>query len=113
MGRHQSLPSGSLQQAPVTTSARKRADNRSKRGCKPYCLQKRPHQKSIQNEKGGKYDSDEENKKKKKKKPKKNHGKKISDLEITNLHEKDFRLMIVKIFKILEINWEFPSWRSG
>ena len=30
--------------------------------------------------------------------------KQLSDLEITNLHEKDFRLMIVKMIQELEIN---------
>ena len=50
---------------------------------------RRPHQKSTQNEKTENYDSD--------KGTKKSPEKHLSDLEITNLHEKDFRLMIVKM----------------
>ena len=54
---------------------------------------RRPHQKSIQNEKAENYDSD--------KGTRKNPEKQLSDLEITNLHEKHFRLMIVKVIQDL------------
>ena len=57
---------------------------------------RRPHQKSVQNEKAENYDSDKRNKTKQNKTEKQ-----ISDLEITNPHEKDFILMIVKIIQHL------------
>ena len=50
--------------------------------------------KSIQNEKTENYDSDK-GARKKKKKPEK----KLSDLLITILHEKDFRWMILKMIQ--------------
>ena len=55
-----------------------------------YSLKKEITPKNYTNEKGNNYDSDKGARKKNQKK------KHLSDLEITNLHEKDFRLMIVK-----------------
>ena len=70
-------------------SATRQADIRSKRGYNSIVCKRRPHQKSIQSEKADNCDSD--------KGIRKNPEKQPSDLEIINLHEKDFRLMIVKM----------------
>ena len=53
---------------------------------------RRSHQKSIQNEKAENYDSVKEEKAPEKQ---------LSDVEIINLHKKDFRLMIVKMIQDL------------
>ena len=50
---------------------------------------RKAHKKSIQNEKAENCDSD--------KIQEKDPEKQLSDLEITNLHEKEFRLMVVKM----------------
>ena len=54
---------------------------------------RKPHQKSIKNEKAQNYALREQEKKKPEKQ--------LSDLEIINLLEKDFRLTIVKIIQDL------------
>ena len=51
--------------------------------------ERRPHQKSIQNVKAENYDSDKRTRKK--------NPKELTDMDITNLHEKDFKLIIVKM----------------
>ena len=53
---------------------------------------RRPHHKPIENEMAEKYNSEKGVRKKKTEKQ-------LSDLEIISLHEKDFRLMIVKMIK--------------
>ena len=53
---------------------------------------RRPHQKSIQDEKAENYDSNKGTTTTTTKSPEKQ----LSDLEIIDLHEKNFRLMIVK-----------------
>ena len=76
------------------------------------CLQKGDHQKSTQNEKTENYDSD------------KGTRKKLSDMEINNLQEKDFRMIIVKVIQDLGNKLEakihklqetmaFLLWHSG
>ena len=76
-GRLQSLPSGSLQEAPIPASATRKADIRSERSYNSILRHKRGHdplackkgrRKAIQNEKAEYYDSD----KKTRKKPQKN-----------------------------------------
>ena len=52
VGRHQSLPSGSLQQAPIPTSATRGADIRSKRGYNPTVCKKETTSKIYTNWKG-------------------------------------------------------------
>ena len=94
VGRHQSLPSGSLRQAPVQTSATREADIRSKRGYSPTVYKKETIPKNLYKMKKETYDLD---KGIRKKPPEKQ----LNDLEITSLHEKDFRLMIVKIIQNL------------
>ena len=59
----------------------------------PLSAKRRPHQKSFRNEKAENYDSDKGTRKKTEKQ--------LSDLEITNLHEKDFRMMIGKMTQYL------------
>ena len=67
----------------------------------PYCLQKGDHhtKRSIQNEKAENYDPDKGTKKQTNKKKKKQTKKQLSNHEISNLHEKHFRLTIVKMIK--------------
>ena len=60
VGMHQSLPSGSLPQAPVSTSPTRGADIKSKRGYKPVACEKETTQKFTQNEKEEKYEPGEE-----------------------------------------------------
>ena len=55
-----------------------------------------PHQKYIQNEKAENYDSDDSDKGARKKKKTE---KQLGNLEFINLHEKDFRLMILKMIQ--------------
>ena len=65
VGRHQSLSSGSLQQAPVSISATRGGGGHQKQERLQLLSAKRePHQKSIQNEKAEKYDSDKGGRKK-------------------------------------------------
>ena len=88
MGRHQSLPSGSLQQAPIQSSATRRADIIRKIGYNSIVCKNNTTPKTYKNEKAENYNSDKGARKK-------NTEEQLSDLEIINLHEKDFRLMIV------------------
>ena len=67
VGRHQSLPSGSPQQALVPTSATSRAATRSKRGYNSIVCKKDTTPKTHKNEKAEKYNSDRGTRKKKKK----------------------------------------------
>ena len=89
--RHQSLPSGSLQQAPIPTSATRGADIRSKRGYNSIICKKvtTPKNCKNKNEKAENYNSD---KGARKKPPEKQ----LSDLEIKSLQEKDFTLLMLK-----------------
>ena len=64
-----------------------------------YCLQKGDHTK---NENAENYDSDKGARKK-------TPEKQPSDLEVTNLHEKDFRLMIVKMIQDLRNKLEVKN----
>ena len=91
MGRHQSLPSGSLQQAPVPTSATRRADTRSKRGYNSIICKKVATQKTYKNEKTENYNSDEGERK--------NPENQLSDQEILSLQEKDFRLLMLMMMQ--------------
>ena len=59
VGRHQPLPSGSLQQAPIMTSATRGADTRSKRGYNSSICKKVTTPKNYKNEKIENYNSDE------------------------------------------------------
>ena len=92
MGRHQSLPSGSLQQAPVPTSATRGADTRRKRGYNSIICIKVTTPKTYKNEKTENYNSDEGERKK-------NPRKQLSDLEILSLQEKHFRLLMLKMMQ--------------
>ena len=91
MGRHQSLPSGSLQQAPVPTSATRGADTRSKRGYNSIICKKVTTPKTYKNEKTENYNSDEGERK--------TPEKQLSDEEILSLQEKDFRLLMLKMMQ--------------
>ena len=64
VGRHQSLLSGSLQQAPFTTSATREADTRSKRGYNSIICKKVTTSKTYKNEKTENYNSDKWERKK-------------------------------------------------
>ena len=64
MGKHQSLSSGSLQQASIPTSATMRANIRIKRGYNTIACKKETTPKNIQNEKAENYDSDKGTRKK-------------------------------------------------
>jgi len=66
VGRHQSLPPGSLQQTPVPTSATREAEVRSKRGYNSIICKKVTTPKTYKNEKTKNYNSDEGERKKKK-----------------------------------------------
>ena len=66
---------------------------------------RRPHKKSIHNEKAEKYDSDKGTTTTTKKTPNKQK-KQLNDLEIAKLHEKDVRLMIAKMIQDLGRKWE-------
>ena len=91
MGRHQSLPSGSQQQAPILTSATEGADTRGKRGYNSIISKKVTTPKTYKNEKTENYNSD-----KGERKPPENH---ISHEEILSLQEKDFRLLMLKMMQ--------------
>ena len=95
MGRHQSLPAGSLEQVPppnpIPTSVTKGADTEAREAKTLLSPKRRPHQKSIRNEKAENYDSDMGTRNAP-------LPKKLSDLEITSLHEKDFFFLIYFIF---------------
>ena len=84
MGRSQSLPSRSLQQVPVPTSAIRVVDIRSKRGYNSIVCKKDTIPKTYKNENAENYNSDRGARKK--------SAKQLSDLEITGLQEKDFIL---------------------
>ena len=89
VGRHQSLPSGSLHQAPIPTLATRGADTRSKRGYNSIIYTKvttpktykMKRQRTITQMRG------------KGKTPEKQ----LSDQEILSLPEKDFRLLMRKM----------------
>ena len=63
-GRHQPLPSGSLEQGPVPTSATRMANTRSKRGYNPTVCKKVTTPKTYKNEKAKNYNSDKGERKK-------------------------------------------------
>ena len=86
VGRHQSLPSRSLQQAPVPTSAARGADIRSKRGYNSLVCKKDTTPRTITQIR-------EKEKRKKEKQ--------LSDLEIISLQEKDFRLLMLKMMQYI------------
>lgn len=89
MGRHQPLPSGSLQQAPIPTSATRGADTRSKRGYNSIICKKVTTPKTYKNEKTENYNSDEGERKNPRK----------TAQEILSLQEKDFRLLMLKMMQ--------------
>ena len=91
MGRHQPLPSGSLHQAPILTSATRGADTRSERGHNSIICQKVTTPKTYKNEKTENYNSDEGERK--------NPENQLSDEEILSLQEKDFRLLMLKMMQ--------------
>ena len=91
VGRHKSLPSGSLHQASKHTSATKGADIRNKRCYNSIVCKNEATPKTYKKEKAQNYNSD--------KGAKKTPGKELSYLEIINLQEKDFRLIIVKMMQ--------------
>ena len=91
MGRHQPLQSGSLQQAPIPTSATRGADTRSKRGYNSIICKNITTPKTYTNEKTENYNSDEEKGK--------NPENQLSEEEILSLQEKDFRLFMLKMMK--------------
>ena len=91
MGRHQSLPSGSLQQAPIPTSTTRETDARSKRSYNSIVCKKFTTAKTCKNEKTENYNSDEGEEK--------NPEKQLSDLEIISLQEKDNKLMTLKMIQ--------------
>ena len=91
MGRHQPLPSGSLQQAPHTDFSHRGADTRSKRGYSSIIYKKVTTPKTYKNEKTENHNSEEGERKN----PRKNQ---LSD-EILNLQEKDFRLLMLKMMQ--------------
>ena len=82
VGRHQPLSSGSLQQAPILSSATRGADTRSKRGYNSII---------CKNEKTENYNSDEGERK--------TPENQLSDEEILRLQEKDFRLLMLKMMQ--------------
>ena len=82
MGRHQSLPSGSLQQAPVPTWATRGADFRTKTGNNSTVCKKDTTPKTYKKEKAEDYNSDKEERK--------TPEKQLSDLEMINFQEKYF-----------------------
>ena len=63
VGRHQSHPSGSLQQAPIPTSATRGADTRSKRGYSSIIYKKVTTPKTYKNEMTENYNSVERERK--------------------------------------------------
>ena len=85
MSRHKPLPSESLHQAPIPTSATRGADTRSKRGYSSIIYKK------VTNEKTENYKSDEGERK--------NPENQLSNEEILSLQEKDFRLSILKMMQ--------------
>ena len=91
MGRHQSLQSGSLQQAPIPTSATRGADTRSKRGYNSIICQKVTTPKTYKNEKTENYNSDEGERK--------NPENQLRYEEILSLQEKDFTLLMLKMMQ--------------
>ena len=93
MGRHQPLPSGSIQQAPILTSATREADTRSKRGYNPIICKKVTTPKTYKNEKTEDYNSDEGERKKKKPENQ------LSDEEILSLQEKDVGLLMLRMMQ--------------
>ena len=91
MGRHQPLPSRSLQQAPILTSATRRGDTRRKRGYNSIICKKVTTPKTYKNEKTENYNSDEGERK--------TPENQLSDEEILSLQEKDFRLLMLKMMQ--------------
>ena len=91
MGRHQPLPSGSLQQALILTSATRGADIGSERGYNSSICKKVTTPKTYKNEKTENYNSDEGERK--------NPKKQLSHEEILSLQEKDFRLLMLRMMQ--------------
>ena len=89
MGRHQPLPSGSPQQAPILTSAIRGGDTRRKRGYNSSICKNVTTAKTYNNEKTEHYTSDEGERKN----PPENQ---LNKEEILSLQEKDFRLLMLK-----------------
>ena len=92
MGRHQSLPSESLEQAPVPTSVSRGEDTRSKRGYHSIACKKGTTPKTYKNEQTENYNSDEGERKN----PPENQ---LNKEEILSLQEKDFRLLMLKMMQ--------------
>ena len=88
MGRHQPLPSGSLQQAPHTDFSHRGADIRSKSSYNSIICKKVTTPKTYKNEN---YNSDEGERK--------NPRKSAKHEEILSLQEKDFRLLMLKMMQ--------------
>ena len=108
MGRHPPLPSGSLQQAPIPTSATRAAVTRSKTGYNSSICKKVTTPKTYKNEKTENYNSEEGERKK---------PQKISKVirRFSASRKKDFKLLMLKMMQDIEnkLEVEFPSWLSS
>ena len=97
------LPIWKLTRSPCINFTHKGVDIRSKREYNPIACKKETTQKPIQNEKEENYIPDEGTRKTKQNKKTE---KQLSELEISSLHEKDFRLMIAKMIQDFGSNLE-------
>ena len=91
LGRQQSLPSGRLQPASVPTSATRWQIPEVKEATTLFSTKRTPHQKPIKMKRQRTISQIREKEK--------TSEKQLSDLEIINFHERNFRLMMLKMMQ--------------